>query len=425
MHQATTPRITIVIPTHNRSKMLAKTLSALSAQSWTMNDFEVIVVADDCRDETANMVTAYSQQAAYPLHLISHTMRSASASRNRGAAQGSGSTLIFIDDDIIPCAEFIQAHMAAQQPNRVVLGYSKPFFPGKPTWWQAQARLWWEDVFRAMRQPGHRYSYSEFFSGNVSMPLALFRQVGGFDESIKWKREDYELGLRLLKAGAQFHYAPATLGYHCDNTDLQQWLRGVRQEGSGDVMISERHPELRHQLFGNSGYPTQHTRGITYTLRDWAFNNPTRGDWVAGLLLRLATLCEQVHVRGPWWHIREALREYNYWRGVAIALASLSQTMTAWLQEAPTLAPLTQQAVVIDINQLPPDAELQELLTQASTQGLALTHDGCALLAIAPQMGMEPLRKEHVGRLQQDLVARQFIPSLALQWLRAKEGISL
>jgi len=82
-----------------------------------------------------------------------------------------------------------------------------------------------------MARPGHRFSYHDFFSGNVSLPAAIFRRVGGFDEVIKVRLEDYELGIRLLKAGARFIFRrkpPGTI------TKIQTWNYGWSAFAGGD-----------------------------------------------------------------------------------------------------------------------------------------------------------------------------------------------
>jgi len=196
------PILSIIVPTHNRSALLAKSLAALDSQSWPSDQIEVVVVADACYDETPELVRAYAQRSRFPLRLLAHHARSAAATRNLGAANAQGQVLLFLDDDVVAQPGLIQAHMEAQQPNSVVLGYSKPMVPALPSWWQYDARRWWEDTYREIARQGHRFQYRDFFSGNVSMSADLFRKVSGFDAEMSGRLEDYELGLRLLKAGA-------------------------------------------------------------------------------------------------------------------------------------------------------------------------------------------------------------------------------
>lgn len=241
------PPLSIIIPTHNRSDLLLENLDALSYQSCP--EFKVIVAADTCRDDTTQRVLDFSLKAPFPLDLVSHDARSAAATRNLGARYAKSDFLLFLDDDIIAGPDLVRAHLLAQyeQPNSVVLGYSQPVLPPDARWWQHDAECWWEEAYHHMRQPGYRFTYRDFFSGNVSMPARLFHRVGGYDAALSRRLEDYELGLRLLRAGASFRFEPQALGLHYDYTHLHQWLRYLRQEGVAEVQMQQRYPELGDQ----------------------------------------------------------------------------------------------------------------------------------------------------------------------------------
>lgn len=414
--------LSVIVSTHNRSHLLQKCLAALEQQAGP-EDFEVLVVADACTDNTEELVRSYAQQSPYPVKLLSHSARSASATRNLGAAYARGNTLLFLDDDIIAGTGLIQAHREAQQEDSVVLGYSRPRLSEKPSWWQYNARLWWEDTYRMMKQPGHRFTYRDFFSGNFSMPAALFKKTGGFDTSLKGRLEDYELGIRLLKAGARFRFVPEALGHHYDHTDLGLWLRRVYQEGMADIHIGERHPELRNIIFQGFEDPHQPQGRIRCFIRRLAFARPSQGDGLQKFLLALAILAEQgFRSRGMWWHLMGAAREYNYWRGVAAAIGGRDKMVT-WLQEAPVPPAVAGNAPIVDITALPADEILERILEQASVLGLRLAIQEIEVLAITPQPGAEPLRKEHLQHLFKNLAKHQFVPALALKLIQAKQGV--
>jgi GT2 family glycosyltransferase len=413
------PLLSIIVPTHNRRAMLAKRLAALGRQSWPTTEFETLVVADACHDDSEEMVTAYCAQAPYRLRLLSHDARSAAATRNLGAAHAQGRVFLFLDDDIFAQPGLVQAHLEAQHEDGVVLGYSKPVLPPEPTWWQYGVRRWWEDTFRAMGQSGRRFTYRDFFSGNVSMPAALFQRVGGFDSSLTGRREDYELGIRLLKAGARFRFAPGAVGHHHDIPDLDEWLRRLRQEGIGDIQIGQRHPELRTCLFGFSepGEPWRRA------MRKLAFAHPQLGDRLERLLLRQATLYERLRLRGHWQDVVWRLREYNYWRGVATTIGG-QRALAAWLQEAPMPPAVASNAPVVDMADLPPADALHGMLEQATSRGLRLELGGAEVLTIPPQPGAEPLREQHLHSALRELTEEQFVPAVVLHLIRSipREG---
>jgi GT2 family glycosyltransferase len=408
------PAVSIIIPTHNRSGALAKNLAALSRQTWPANTFEVLVVADSCHDDTADVIAAYAARSPYQLRLLAHDARSAAATRNLGAAHARANVLLFLDDDIAAHPGLVQAHLEAQHENGVVLGYSKPVLPTRASWHQRDAHRWWEDTFREIGRLGHRFTYRDFFSGNMSIPAALFQHVGGFDVAFTGRLEDYELGLRLLQAGATFRFSWDAIGDHYDDNDLEQWLRRIRQEGVAHVHIGQRHPELRTGLFAElMGTPARWQRVV----RRLAFAFPERGAAVERLVLRQIALCEYFRIRGLWRKSVRVLREYNYYRGVASAIGS-KHALALWLQDVPMPPCVQSHAPLIDMAALPSQDALAELLAQAITSGARLAVGGVEVLAIPPQLGAEPLREEHLHDALRDMARRKFIPALAMHTLR-------
>jgi GT2 family glycosyltransferase len=88
-------------------------------------------------------------------------------------------------------------------------------------------------------------------SGNLSLDAELFARLDGFDSAFaNCGGEDYEFGLRLLKADVSLVLAPKAVGYHYEHetNNLDGSFSGSRQEGRSDVLSGGRHPELRPTL---------------------------------------------------------------------------------------------------------------------------------------------------------------------------------
>jgi hypothetical protein len=311
--------------------------------------------------------------------------------------------------------------MEAQRARTAVLGYSKPVLPSRPDWFQLDARRWWEDTFKAFEAPDHRFSYRDFFSGNVSLPAELFRDVNGFDLSFTGRLEDYELGLRMIKAGVQFHYTPAAIGDHYDSINLSKWLQRIQQEGAADVMMGQRHPELRYVLFGSFEHASGRARRAA---RQLAFAAPQRGNKVERILLHQARVLEWVKMRRRWRRTINILREYRYWRGVAWAIGG-KRAMLSWLQEAPMSPVVAADAPRFDIAATPSGDELCRMLKAAGAKGIRVLVEGTEVLALPPVVGAEQLRLEHIHGAVRELCGQQFVPALALHACRSKEGAVL
>jgi GT2 family glycosyltransferase len=244
------PRISVVIPSHQRCAVLSRVLRALHRQSWPADRFEVIVALDGSTDGSAEMVRAVS--ATLPLTLITLPQGGAAKARNAGAEAASSPVVVFLDDDVIPGPDFVlghaQAHAHENGHKTVALGYCSTPVRQSGVWALA-LRSWWEDRFRRMAEPGHPWTYGDFQSLNVSVSRTLLSQLGGFDDRFGTaRREDWELGLRLLQHGASFTYAPNASARHELDASFATSLRHRRLEAIGDLVFLEAHPTLLTRL---------------------------------------------------------------------------------------------------------------------------------------------------------------------------------
>jgi hypothetical protein len=297
--------------------------------------------------------------------------------------------------------------MAAQEQDTITLGFSKPALPPRPSQWQLEARLWWEDQYCEMRTPGHRFAYRDFFSGNCALPTDLFRGTGGFDVDFSGRLEDYEYGFRLIHYGARFRHVPDAVGLHHDTTDLPKWLRRIREEGSADVQLGTKHPVLRCRLFGSP-----EMGGWRGRVRRLVFVMHRNGDGLLNAGLQIAAALERMKLRRRRNSVVSVLRWFNYWRGVAAATGSLA-AFTEWTEEETNAAVIGAGAPCLEWTKLPAMSRLGELLAEGSRIGIRILIDGMEVLAIPPEPWSEPLRKEHIELALSRTCAEQFVPALA------------
>lgn len=382
-----TAEISIIIPTHNRVAQLLRLLDSLALQSYPMHQAEVIVVADACRDDTAMQVMRIQAKLPFELHFFEHEARNPGATRNLGASKASAELLFFLDDDMLASPGLVQAHVDAQAEKGIVLGYSRPVPPPKPSRWQLDARLWWEQSFANMQHPEHRFSYYDFFSGNVSMPARIFRQVGGFDTNFAGRLEDYELGLRLMQVGADFQFCIQARADHYDTTDLPQWLARRRFEGAAEILIAERHPETRASL--EQAYVYEPSLGYRM-LRSLAWRGALDGG-IYNTALKLVHQLEKYNLRYRRGHLVYALSRYQYWRGQAERFPSQRQ-FRSWLKtRAPVIKP-----VKLDLSDVLADRIDEVELVQAAQHGVSVVLDGVELFTQPPTSCSEPTTLPHL-----------------------------
>jgi glycosyltransferase involved in cell wall biosynthesis len=401
--------ISVIIPTHNRSASLRRTLDALRAQTYPMRQVEVLVTADGCTDGTMEMLRRYS--APFDMRIIEQQAQGPAAARNQGAAHAMGRLLLFLDDDIQPAPSLIEAHVRAHQhgPGQVVIGYLPPVLASQTGFFRIQLRIWWEAMFDAMRQPGRRCSYRDLLSGNFSLEAEFFARSGGFDPSLRC-HEDYELGMRLIKAGASFTFAAEALGYHHEMTDIDRSLRRKYEEGHADVLLGSRHPELRRMLpLARLRAPHASLSRVLYTL---AFEWPRGGDLLAARLRHVLDLLERAGRRGPWRRLLDDLLGYWYWRGVAAELGS-RRALAGFIEAGLSAIDEGGDEFEIDLRKGLELAERQ--LDEARPSAVRIRYGGQPVGRIPLQSGVERLRGVHLRPILATDLAMPLLKALALE----------
>src|SRR3712207_3238298 len=107
------PRISVVIPTYNRSGMLRRTLSELTRQSIPPEEFEVVVADDGSTDDTRAVVDEFADVLRISYHYQEDLGFRAGAARNAGARMSTAPVLVFLDTGALAPARFLENHLRA------------------------------------------------------------------------------------------------------------------------------------------------------------------------------------------------------------------------------------------------------------------------------------------------------------------------
>jgi glucosyl-dolichyl phosphate glucuronosyltransferase len=128
--------ISIVIPTYNRSQLLAKALDSISQQSMECDKYEVLVVDNGSTDDTAAVVKVKSQLLSN-LKYYYEAEPGLHAGRHRGLKEAKGDILVYIDDDIEATTNWLKSIQQAFLDPEVVLvgGNNLPLFIEPPPKW--------------------------------------------------------------------------------------------------------------------------------------------------------------------------------------------------------------------------------------------------------------------------------------------------
>ena len=121
MRSSTTkPTYSIILPTHNRARMLCRAISSVLRQTYS--DYELIVVDDASIDDTGDVIAAYHDPRLHYIRL--HHNSGASAARNTGIRAANGVFIVFLDDDDEFFPDFLTKMNVALQNAPADVGFA-------------------------------------------------------------------------------------------------------------------------------------------------------------------------------------------------------------------------------------------------------------------------------------------------------------
>jgi GT2 family glycosyltransferase len=244
--------LSIVIPSYNRPEPLRHCLNALSGQDAPVDEWEVIVVDDGSASPVADALA--DLQPPFRLKVLRQVNAGPGAARNRGVHEAQGSYCLFLDDDTIPTAGLLSAHLARQRAHggAVVVGKLTTEVAPDADWFARAAALRRNAHFSRLDSGSRPVQWKDCYSGNLSAPRATLLAAGGFAVDLP-RAEDVELGFRLARAGLAIVYAPDACAHLLDSKRLPELARDLEHAGEAVVLLARRHPSMPPVLLGRFG----------------------------------------------------------------------------------------------------------------------------------------------------------------------------
>jgi glycosyltransferase involved in cell wall biosynthesis len=205
------PLVSVVVPCYNHGQYLAQTIESIHTGSYA--NYEILIVDDGSADPHTHQVLALLAQ--HPkVKVLRQPNGGPAQARNTGIAQAEGEFLFFVDADNWAKPTYIEQGVAVLQANPAVgVVYADALLVGErdKRWATATDGNVWKS---------QEFDLKKLYEGNFIDNCTVVRkdalaQVGGYepDRTIQgW--EDWELWLRMAKAGWQFHYLGQPLFYY-------------------------------------------------------------------------------------------------------------------------------------------------------------------------------------------------------------------
>ena len=183
-------KVSVVIPTFRRPHLLKNCITALAAQDFEKDDFEIIVVTDGPDIPTRSMLNDLPLILPFVQFISLPEKKGPAAARNAGWRAANGELIAFTDDDCLPALNWV-----SRLWDEYILNWKPEYiaFAGK-----VQVPVSEEPTDHEINTAG--LQDADFVTANCACTKAALELIGGFDErfTVAW-REDSDLEFRLLE----------------------------------------------------------------------------------------------------------------------------------------------------------------------------------------------------------------------------------
>ena len=235
-----TPKVSIVVCTHNGASRLGDCLSACLSIDYP--DYEVLVVDDGSTDTTREVVDSFPE-----VRCLHQDHAGLSAARNHGAREAHGEIIAYTDDDCEPDRDWLFWLVRAFDDPRVAAA-GGPNLPPAPDGLQEAV------VAAGPGAPSHVLltdTRAEHLPGcNLAIRREALGAVRGFREQYRTAGDDVDLCWRLLDAGWQLAFAPAAFVWHRRRTSFLRYLKQQWGYGRAEALLYADHSDR----FGSDGF---------------------------------------------------------------------------------------------------------------------------------------------------------------------------
>jgi len=229
MKENNLPFVSVIVPVYNGEKTIGQCIESLLAQNYPLDKYEIIVVDNNSKDKTAEIVKKYPVK-----YVMENKIQSSYAARNTGAKVAKGEALAFFDDDQFADRNWLR-NLLKEWGNKKIGA-----FCGKIVALNSMGSLlekfWGQDEttkIEKVKFNKENKHFLKFGAGNGAFPKEIFDLLGGFNDTL-FSMGDFDIALRLQKGlGLLIKYNPEAIVYHKSPDSWEVLLKREYRMGFG------------------------------------------------------------------------------------------------------------------------------------------------------------------------------------------------
>lgn len=231
------PEISVVVPVRDGASSLAPLLDSLASQDLEPHRYEVIVVDNASRDQSAEVAASRGVRVAFD------PVPNRSRARNAGARTARADLLAFIDADCTASPQWLSALLRCRGRAPLLAGPVELETRTPPNTIE-RFELFWRLDQEAMVAQGWAAT------ANLMVERYAFEAIGGFDSHYRHIGEDADFCMRAGRAGYELGYCAGALVHHGAERELSPVIRRAFFHGYSAAQVLRRlgvgHVAWRH-----------------------------------------------------------------------------------------------------------------------------------------------------------------------------------
>ena len=237
------PMVTIMVPAHNESIVIRKTVQALLAFDYPIDRYEIIVINDNSTDNSAEVLKGLQEQHPERKLIVINTDnvlggKGKSNALNIALSVAKGSVIAIYDADNTPAPDaltlLVENLMQDDKIGAVI---------GKFRTRNRDASLLTRFVnietlaYQCMNQAGRFYFFKlcTIPGTNFVIRRSIIDGMGGWDT--KALSEDTEISFRLYRMGYYIKFMPLAVTWEQEPQLLKQWFKQRTRWAKGNIYV--------------------------------------------------------------------------------------------------------------------------------------------------------------------------------------------
>ncbi|MDK2967760.1 glycosyltransferase family 2 protein [Lacrimispora sp.] len=237
------PMVTVMVPAHNESIVLKKTMEALLKFDYPKDLYEIIVVNDNSTDNSAQVLKTIQQKNPAARIIVINTDhivggKGKSNALNIALSMASGSVIAIYDADNTPekqALRILVENLMSDDKLGAVIGKfrTRNKYASLLTRFVNIETL----AYQCMNQAG-RYFFFKLCTipgTNYVMRRELIDRMGGWD--VNALAEDTEISFRLYRMGYYIKFIPHAVTWEQEPQKLKQWFKQRTRWVKGNLYV--------------------------------------------------------------------------------------------------------------------------------------------------------------------------------------------